>query len=484
MKIRYIVVFCLMPFFCFGQNPKQIDSLIYLIKKSKDLSDEGQHDSSYYYAKISYNLAKRLKADSLQVDIVGILSTYEPDLEKALSYIDESEPLAIKNKQWKALEYMYHNRGALYYHRTKDERALVHFLKLDSLLEVRQDHKFLAAMTKVSIINVLYDSRTENDTSFFPQMSKNITDGLNIVKDGLALSKDSINFYNAHALNVPAAILYEKKAYIYTQRNQPEKAIANYQMALENTMSNDNHLRKSLIYNGLANLYDRENQKDSALHYFKKELIAITKTTDTLRQAISNYKVAEFYNNNGDPKTALQHLNTSQKLMENAFFVREDNKYAIQDILASVYFNLGNFEEAFKASEKARQHLTIIQTEFNKKNVSELETAYQTNKKEQEISLLKSENEIIEQRSKNQKIILLSVVGITTIAGLFLYLLYRNRKKTNTKLRELDALKTNFFTNISHEFRTPLTLIASPIDDTLADASISDKKRQQFTVAK
>jgi PAS domain S-box-containing protein len=44
-------------------------------------------------------------------------------------------------------------------------------------------------------------------------------------------------------------------------------------------------------------------------------------------------------------------------------------------------------------------------------------------------------------------------------------------RDANAKLGQLDAAKTAFFSNISHEFRTPLTLMLGPIEDALAQSS-------------
>lgn len=164
------------------------------------------------------------------------------------------------------------------------------------------------------------------------------------------------------------------------------------------------------------------------------------------------------------------------------YYLRERKE--VTEALKKAYLGQKNYEKAFIANENLLVLVDSLNIQNKEKLTTELETKYQTEKKEKEIALLKSEKALNAQKQKNQSNLLLGGLGITSIAGLFLFVLYRNRHKTNTQLKELDTLKSNFFANISHEFRKPLTLISSPIDDILNDDSISHKNRQQFTVAK
>lgn len=79
---------------------------------------------------------------------------------------------------------------------------------------------------------------------------------------------------------------------------------------------------------------------------------------------------------------------------------------------------------------------------------------------------------------------------LVLVWGIYLYLKWRWKMRFDLKLKEEEAerfkklhdFKSKLYTDIAHEFKTPLTLIAGPVDDKLRERNISERDHTNFSM--
>ena len=109
------------------------------------------------------------------------------------------------------------------------------------------------------------------------------------------------------------------------------------------------------------------------------------------------------------------------------------------------------------------------------------------------ISILQAKVDEYFNVSRLQKMFLIACFIIVILLSILLFItvitLRHNRmtaaklSEVNRKLEEATNAKLSFFTNVSHDFRTPLTLVADPVDQLIKSRNLNDRERFLVNIA-
>lgn len=110
----------------------------------------------------------------------------------------------------------------------------------------------------------------------------------------------------------------------------------------------------------------------------------------------------------------------------------------------------------------------------------------QIRKETERMELLKSELNGYWEQHSSQTAFLYALIAIMVLLAISLFLIIRTfwqHRRHQAMLNEATASKLAFFTNVSHDLRTPLTLIAEPIEQMTKADNITDRQRAMMKIA-
>ncbi|WP_183553165.1 ATP-binding protein [Mucilaginibacter sp. AK015] len=254
--------------------------------------------------------------------------------------------------------------------------------------------------------------------------------------------------------DIPAENLAKAAYYLEKILNPPfEKNIPNFAKA--NYMGN------------LGRLYQMQGKPDKAEAVLLRSLDIASKYNYPSLAKHSLNELATLSIDRKQYKKAVDYDTRALAIQSGA----NSNRVLQRDIynkLADAYAGLKDYKRAFDFAVKENRLNDSILTTDQGQFAAELDKKYQNDKR-----LLLADNRSNLLKQQRNFTIIAALFALLAIIAAYRWFVYKKRKEAAALVREhqqlakIDAMKSRFFANISHELKTPLTLIMGPAEQLL-----------------
>jgi tetratricopeptide (TPR) repeat protein len=306
---------------------------------------------------------------------LGYLNQSQGKYEKAFEYYQQSLSIRKKTTDLKGIAYSHNNIGALYWR----------IGKLDEALE-----------------------------SYLP----------------------AIKFFEKAGMEEETAITTDNIGEIYSEKGDFDLALQYFNRALKLNQKLRHNIPKAKNLISIGKVFLKKEDYSKAIRHFNMAVDIQQKAGDKDGFALSHYYLGQAYLRQNDLHNALQHFTNSSSASEaiqgNDLLIKSLNQEA------NIHYRLGDFQNAYEKLDRAKQLndsiFTLKQTEL----IEDLKTRYETEKHILDNVNLKQSNSKNEIIIRQQKVMILLLVGMGLLSLLTFWLLLQKRRAAD-KLQVIEV---------------------------------------------
>jgi class 3 adenylate cyclase len=225
----------------------------------------------------------------------------------------------------------------------------------------------------------------------------------------------------------------------WEMKNYPE-ALKNYFEALKLFREINSVSGLAMTYNNLGITYNRMEKYDDALKNHFASLKMKQEIGDKMGEASSYTNIGLVYNRKQNSKDAIEYL--SKGLILSGEVGYKEGIRASYEGLSDAYKEMGDYKNAYANFKLASGIKDSIFNEESSKQIAEMQTKYETEKKEQQITLLNKDKELQDAQLNRQQIIIWSVAGGFLIVLVLSLFIYKERRKSEKLLLNILPAET------------------------------------------
>lgn len=487
-----------------AQNKSKIDSLETSLKKAiEDTSKVNTFNalSSEYrktdpqkaisYAQKGISLAKKIGFKKGESEgLISLAGRYfsQNQLDSADLYYLKALELKTEIKDIKGQANCLNNLGNVSFNRSKYQLAIDNYMKSLKLLESINEQK-LASYSNIATAFFYMGNYKEALSYYFTGLE--LFEKIGEKEKAFNLTLGAGNVYAAMQKYNDALIYYKKALEISTaisNKSAISKSLNNIGSVYESLRKNDTALlyySKSLKIKeelgdkpavattlmNIGNMYSSGNTKnyEKALEYYRRALLITEETKDKEKKAKVLINIGSLYSNKGDTEKAIQYLKLGLQA------ATEINSLELMmksnEEISALYYKNKDYQNAYIHHKNYTALKDSLLNETTAKNIAEISTKYETEKKQKEIESLTKDKLLKDAKIQSQNNLRNGfIVGIVLLILLIIltYNRYLIKQKANKEIAEKNKEITesiSYAKRIQSSFLTSEKYIAQRLND-------------------